>query len=407
MTEKSMCSLFAKVFVWLFASFACFASGQTGSWESTLDGISEPLVVKVEGAGYVKTAIVLENLPHLPVSKVRSTRAKVLLRSKGFRIVSIDYGESVAATFPAICNDIYQLRSDILQGKLLRDLGLDWDQARVFILPEGQVVETDVLHYEDGDRNLYLDITYPLIEEEGARVPCLLEFSCDNRERMGNFSLVACRDTLLEGLAFAGYATAMADHPVAPPYKGLDSMPDSAYKVKSAVRTLRAEGKWIGLSGEIAAIGFSRGSGMALLLATTEGIESFEKKGFCLGEESSIQAAVVLSGRFSYLELLDGDPMLLRYKKAWGSSPAAHGVWKAHGALDYLKIPTIPLFLSINSGEGRDAQHQMKILRARLGDIGSEYVYLEDGDGMGHKVPISSGVLERIEAYLDTRLKLP
>src|SRR5690606_35157569 len=105
---------------------------------------------------------------------------------------------------------------------------------------------------------------------------CVLEFSCDNRDRMGNTSLSICSDTLLDGLATDGFSVAMADHPVAPPYKGLDAMPDSAWKIKAAVRTLRAELKSLGLSDRIGAAGFSRGSGMALMLLTTEGMPEFE-----------------------------------------------------------------------------------------------------------------------------------
>ncbi|MBD5779107.1 hypothetical protein IEN85_06350 [Pelagicoccus sp. NFK12] len=373
-------------------------------WESSLFDGAAALRVEVEGESAAEqTAIVLANLPGGRSSGSRSSRSRERLLEDGFRIVRIDYERREEAVYPAICQDIAKLRSDLLKGSFLSELNLN--QARIFVLPEGYAVASSVPYFEAEERTLYLDIAYPLELVEGAKVPALLEFSCDNRDRKGNYSLVACRDTLLEGMAFAGYATAMADHPVAAPYKGLDPMPDCGYKVKAAVRTLRATGNGLGLSGELGVLGFSRGSGMALLLAASQNSGEFEGVGPNREVDSSVQAAVVLSGRFSYLDLLDDDHMLPRYERAWGKREDFESVWRKQGALDYLDRPTIPLFLSINSGEGPDAQHQMKLLRARLSQLGSEFTYLEDGDGKGHKVPIDGALLEAMGTYLKGRLQ--
>jgi hypothetical protein len=127
----------------------------------------------------------------------------------------------------------------------------------------------DVIFYRDDNRSLALDLIYPSGAPVSA-VGTVLEFSCDNKDRMGNSSLSGCSDTLLDGFATEGFAVAMADHPVAAPYKGIDPMPASAWKIKAAVRTLRATNRSLGLGERIVPVGFSRGSGMALMLLTTE-----------------------------------------------------------------------------------------------------------------------------------------
>jgi hypothetical protein len=208
----------------------------------------------------------------------------------------------------------------------------------------------------------------------------------------------------LDAAATEGFAVAMADHPVAPPYKGLDAMPDCALRIKAAVRTLRAEGAKFGLNGKIAPIGFSRGSGMALMLVTTEGMKEFDQRGENLGVSSSVQGAVVMSGRFTYLDLLPDDHMIPRYEKVWGTRTNHFEIWKQHGALDYLSAATTPLFLTINCSESPDALHQMKILRQRLGELGSDEIFMMDSEPRGHKVTLDPRILETMNAYLKRQL---
>jgi hypothetical protein len=247
-----------------------------------------------------------------------------------------------------------------------------------------------------------MDIIYPSKPEKP--VGALIEFSCDNQNRFGNTSLSICSDTLLDAVATEGYAVAMADHPVAAPYKGLDAMPDCARKIKSAVRTLRAEGAALGLNGKIAPVGFSRGSGMALMLATTEGITEFEGFGEHTNTPSAVQGAVVMSGRFTYLDLLPDDKMLPRYAQAWGARETSLDVWRRHGALDYLAKPTVPLFLTINCTEGADALHQMEVLQRRLKELGSDFTFKMDNEPRGHKVTLDPEILNAMRDYLKRQL---
>jgi dienelactone hydrolase len=235
----------------------------------------------------------------------------------------------------------------------------------------------------------------------------VLEFSCDNKDRMGNTSLSICSDTILDGAATEGFAVAMADHPVAAPYKGLDPMPDSAWKIKAAVRALRAQSAKLGLNGRIVPVGFSRGSGMALMLATTAGMGEFEGRGEFVAANlgSGVEGAVVMSGRFTYLDLLASDPMLPRYAKAWGERNVALETWRRHGALDYLTKPTVPLFLTINVTESPEARHQMEILRKRLAALGSPATYELDREPRGHKVTLDPAILTAMHTYLHRRLE--
>ena len=83
----------------------------------------------------------------------------------------------------------------------------------------------------------------------------LMEITCDNVNRMGSGSLLFCRDTLLEGGAIAGFAVAMVDHPVPPPYKGIDDpMPQCIHRMKAAVRTLRAQG--LRIPADVSVVGY-------------------------------------------------------------------------------------------------------------------------------------------------------
>jgi pectinesterase len=322
-------------------------------------------------------------------------------REQGFLVVTLDFANHTNARMPFINRDLGRLRDDIRAKKFLGEYKLD--EAHIFIVPEGCRLERNVPFYRDGARTLAMDIIYP--SKPNKPVGALIEFSCDNQNRFGNTSLSICSDTLLDAFATEGYAVAMADHPVAAPYKGLDPMPDCARKIKAAVRALRAEGEALGLNGKIAPIGFSRGSGMALMLATTAGMAEFEGFGEHTNTSSAVQGAVVMSGRFTYLDLLPDDKMLPRYAQAWGARETSLEVWRRQGALDYLAKPTIPLFLTINGTEGADALHQMEVLQRRLKALRSEFTFKMDNESRGHKVTLDEGILTAMRDYLKRQLK--
>lgn len=325
------------------------------------------------------------------------------LRAAGHLVAIIDFAGQTDARVPTLHRDLGKLRDDIHGHTFLGDRAIDG--TRVYIVPEGCRLVRDVLYYADARRPLALDIIHPSRPRQP--VGAVLEFSCDNRDRFGNGSLSICSDTLLDGAAAAGLIVAMADHPVASPYKGIDAMPESARRIKAAVRTLRARVASLGGSGAIVAVGFSRGSGMALMLVTTAGRTEFEDFGEHVGVSSEVQGAVVMSGRFTYLDLLPDDTMIPRYTQAWGPRDTARATWRAHGALDYLQTPTLPLFLTINATESPEARHQMQVLRDRLTALGSPFTYVSEEEPRGHKVALDPAVLTPLHAYLRERLGPP
>jgi len=342
-------------------------------------------------------------LKNLAAPRVGTESDETILRdfhASGYLVVTIDFDHHQQARVPFINRDLGKLRDDLRAKRFLSQYPLD--DAHIFIVPEGCRLKRDMRFYPDAGRPLALDIIYP--SQPKQPVGALIECSCDNENRFSNTSLSICSDTLLDAEATEGFAVCMADHPVPPPYKGLDAMPDCAWKIKAAVRTLRAEGAPLGLNGKIAPIGFSRGSGMALLLVTTEGLPEFEGHGENPGTNSSVQGAVVMSGRFTYLDLLPDDHMLPRYAAAWGARTNNLETWRRAGALGYLTRATLPLFLTINCSEGPDAQHQMTVLRKRLAELGNDEVFLMDPERRGHKVTLVPEILDAMNRYLKSRL---
>jgi pectinesterase len=344
--------------------------------------------------------VYLKNLASPRVGAERDEPILRDLRAAGHRVVTLDFANNTNARVPFLNRDLGKLRDDIRAKKFLGESKLD--DARIYILPAGHRLKRDVVFAREGERTLAMDIIYPSKPEQP--VGALIEFSCDNQNRFGNSSLSICSDTMLDAFATEGFAVAMADHPVAAPYKGLDPMPDCARKLKAAVRTLRAEGAALGLNGKIAPVGFSRGSGMALMLATTAGMAEFEGFGEHTNTSSVVQGAVVMSGRFTYLDLLPDDKMLPRYANAWGEREASRDVWRRHGALDYLTNPTLPLFLTINCTEGADALHQMEMLRKRLKSLQNDFIFKLDNERRGHKVTLDPEILSTMSDYLKQQL---
>lgn len=384
---------------WVPAAFAA-------TWTSPVTGqaLTLELLPALDPAPPAKRPLVLYllNLAAPRVGTASDTTILHELRAAGFSVVTIDYAKHPRARMPWINRDLGRLRDELRARTFPIELDRPVDPARIFIVPAGHTVKRDVLYYGDATRPLSLDLVYPTAP--AAPTGTVLEFSCDNENRLGNTSLSICSDTLLDGFATEGVAVAMADHPVAPPYKGLDAMPDCAWRIKAAVRTLRATTTALGLGERIVPAGFSRGSGMALMLVSTEGIPKFENHGEHPAVSSAVQGAIILSGRFTYLDLLPGDKMVPRYDKAWGTFAAAPDVWRQHGALDYLaQAPAMPLFLSINATEAPDALHQMKVLRRRLADLGADATFLMEREPRGHKVPLDEALLEQLRRYVHDR----
>lgn len=376
----------------------------TNAWSSTATGRMLKMTVTTSTESTTNRAsplvVYLENLASPRVGTDSDEAIIQDFLKDGYVVAMLDYAHGPRARVPFINCDLIEIRNQVLHKAFVP--GMEIDPSHVFIVPAGSRLLRDVVFYREPDRTLAMDVIYPSHPEKPAG--SVIEFSCDNMNRMGDGSLVACSDTILDGEATEGLIVAMADHPVKAPYKGLDPIPDCAWKIKAAVRTLRAEGSQISSNGKIVPVGFSRGSGMALMLVTTKGMEEFEGRGENTNVNSEVQGAVVMSGRFTYLDLLPDDHMLPRYAVAWGDRSGHLDVWRREGALDYLSTAPLPLFLTINCSESPDALHQMTVLRKRLADLGGDEIFMMDAEPRGHKVTLQPDILSAMDSYLKSRL---
>ena len=289
------------------------------------------------------TVIYLSHLSALRIGTEADDAILADLSAAGNLLLILDYQKHINAKSPSLNADLLKLREDLGKKLLLADYPVDLNH--VYILAEGCRLKRDVEFAVDGDkkRTLAMDIIYP--SKPAKPVAALAEYTCDNANRMGNGSLVFCHDTLVEGAPLAGFAGVMFDHPVAAPYKGLDDpMPDVVYRLKASIRTLRAVGPELGLSGQIGVIGFSRGGPMAAILAVSNGQKELEGAGEHPDSSSDVQAGLIHGNRYDYLRLRADDPMLARFAKAWGASATNADRWAAHGALYYLKSSAVPMF---------------------------------------------------------------
>lgn len=325
---------------------------------------------------------------------------------EGMVVITLDYAGHENARVPTLNPDIQEMRREVLFNEYTSTFPID--QSALFIIPSGHRLKRDVIYDATGFTR-GLDIIYP--SNPVYPSAAIMEFSCDNKNRMGNYSMFAIRDTLLEGQATEGFAVVMADHPVPINYGGIDRMPESARRVKAAVRTLRAQSQELDLSGKIAVMGFSRGSGMALMAVTTAHTTEFDGYYENVGVDDSVQGALIMSGRFTYLDLLPTDDNLEKYRRLWGDPETNFEKWKAQGALDYLETaPTFPIFLELNAGEAvdegekSDAMHQMEVIQKRLTELGADFTFVMEEEVAGHKMPIDPAVVSRINEYFKARL---
>ena len=374
---------------------------------TTSDGRALPLTIqRPEGVAPEALLPTVVYLRHLASPRIGRESDDAILRSflvSGCQVVCIDFAFAPTARVPALNRELGRLRDEFHAGRLLKEAHID--PARLYLVPEGCRLLRDVVYYRDSAqaRTLALDIIYP--SQAAAPFGAVIEFSCDNKDRMGNFSLSVCSDTLLDGFAAEGFAVVMADHPVKAPYKGIDAMPECAWKIKAALRVLRATAAPLGHNGRVVPLGFSRGSGMALMLATTAGQPDYDGHGELGTGRDDVQGGVVMSGRFTYLDLLPKDRMIPRYEQLWGPRAQNVDTWRAQGALDLVRGTDLPpLFLTINCTEGPEALHQMKLLRTRLAELGADATFMMDRVPRGHKVTLVPEIISSMNRYLHERL---
>jgi hypothetical protein len=328
------------------------------------------------------------------------------LLDAGDLVLVLDYAKNPKAVCPALNADFLQLRQEIGGKKKTLLAEYNVDANHLFILAEGFRLMRDVEFARDHSRVLAMDIQYPSLPVHP--VPTLMEITCDNTNRMSCFSLLFCHDALTDTGMTAGFAVAMIDHPVPPPYKGIDDPePQLIYRLKAAVRTLRWTGRQLGFNGQIGAIGFSRGGPMAALLAVTGNRTDLEGPGIHLDVSSRIQAALIHGCRYDYANLDSDDPMLKRFEKAWGSRDQNPTFWDQHGAAWYLTRDAAPMVLDTSDAESKEYRDQLALFDQELTRAGIEHHYQLDVDGRGHHVTTDPKTLSAIYAFFHQHLDNP
>lgn len=397
----------AMVVVLAFLGFGCAAKASTPlTWHSDVTGTE--LHGEFTASSSKDTQPLAIYFKNLSIPKLGTESDETILadlHSAGLATLVLDYSHHASATGPQLCADVLKLRHDLADSKkksLLLDEKID--PSRIYILPEGFRLKRDVVFAKNGARTLAMDIIYPA--KPASPAPLLMEFTCDNQNRMGSFSLLFCHDALLEGATFSGFASAMADHPVPPPYKGLDDpMPQVIHRIKAAVRTARSQSTELNLSGKIGVIGFSRGGPMAAILASTNGRQDLEGDGEHLDQSSDVSAALVHGNRYDYLDLLPNDPMLARFEKAWGKRDDNKEKWAVHGALFYLRETAAPMFLNTSDAESPEYRDGLKKLADKLTAVNSIHTYQQDPDTRGHRVSTDPKTLAAIYAFFHQHTK--
>jgi hypothetical protein len=364
------------------------------TWPSATTGTvlnGTVMTPQVAPGSALPTVVYLKNLSVERIGQEDDDAIVSDLLKNGHLVLVLDYAHHANAVSPQLNADMLKIRQDIADKKNPKLLnGYNVDLAHLFILAEGNRLKRDVEFARDGQRVLGMDIQYP--SKPKRAVPVLMEITCDNQNRMGTTSLLFCHDTLLDGAPAAGFAVAMVDHPVPPPYKGLDDpMKESVERMKSAVHTLRALSPALGFTDKVGAIGFSRGGPFAAILA-------------CTGD---VNAALIHGNRYDYLNLLDNDPMLARFEKAWGPREANKANWAEHGAVTYLPADgsrVTPMFLNTSNAESPEYQKGLADFAKRLDQFGVEHVYQVDQDGRGHRVSTEPKTLSSIYAFFAKHL---
>lgn len=341
-------------------------------------------------AGPIATVVYLKNLSIPRLGRDTDDAIIADLIKQGMQVLVLDYAKHAKANSPDLTADLLKLRRDMTDAKaksLLADENVDANH--LFIIPEGFNLKRDIEFARDGKRILAMDVIYPANPEKP--IPALMEITCDNKDRMGSSSLLFCHDTLFEGAALAGFASAMIDHPIPAPYKGIDDpIAPSIDRMKAAAKTLRELGPQYGMTGKIGVMGFSRGATMAAILAAPG--------------QTDVQAALIHGNRFDYLDLLPNDPMLARFEKAWGKRDEHQDRWAEHGAAHYLTKNAAPMFLNTSDTESPEYRDGLEKFANRLKSLGVKYEYQLDADGRGHRVSTDPQTLAAIYAFFHKHL---
>lgn len=426
----------------------------TGTWKSTTTGsqlnytTSTATTTPINDVnGKPMTIVYLENLAIQKIGQNTNADDVAWLRSQGYQVIEIDYDNNIKAKAPGLNIDIIAINKSLQSGKFC---GQNCSPLRSYILMEGYRICRDVSYYHDdptiynypdvyktteGD-SLFMDIIYPANPTQ--TVPVLLTFSYSNSyATASNGKLTdtnkhkrmylpyfwgAFNDSFVEGASAVGLAWAICDHPKycdwgQGKYTGgankslgaIEVNPDAARKVKSAIRTVRGVGRALGLSGEIAVTGFSRGSTAAALAVGDAWNDSYEdsSRGRFAEESSLVQCAILGPGMFDYESAVSSSNEYTRMKNYVTATTSTS--WEQQGALATIagnnSAPTLfyyntdDFFADKNKDPKGLYATQATIMKEKLNVMGVETETLTDYSS-GHAVPQTQNTLQQMYNFL-------
>jgi hypothetical protein len=428
-------------------TLSTLAHAATGSWASKATGgnitytTNEAATPLKDFSGNYLTIVYLENLGIRKIGGNSNATDLAWLLSQGYRVIELDYANHVNAVSPALNLDIIDI-NHALAGTFC---GLaNCSKYRSWVLFEGYRIARDIPYFLDdptvynypaaytvGD-SLRMDIIYPA--NASVAVPAVLSFSYsnsfasdlnrNNRMNLGN-TLSGYNDSFLEGAPANGIAWAIADHPkycdwaqgkpvggANKAYGSFETNPDAAQKVKSAVRTLRALGSPLGLSGKIGVYGFSRGSTAGSMAIGDRTVSTFENAGFNKDVDDGIQVAALGSGVFDYTQIFldaESDVGTLRTNcpLVWGPLATNFEKWRTMGSYYLLETAaSAPVIFFYNTDDALYYQHQIKHFKAKLDSLGITTDSVINY-GISHAVPQTAGPLTKVYNFFKTYLTPP
>jgi len=447
---KTACFLFL-----LLLSFSSWAS--SGKWTSKTVGteinytITEAITPLLDYSGKHVTVVYLENLGFKKLGQNSNATDVAWLLSQGYRIIELNYDKNSKAISPNINEDIIAI-NDAIAAELFCGLS-DCSKNQSYVLFEGYHIARNVPYFEDnpsvyntpteytkGDM-LHMDIIYPANTKK--KVHLILSFSYSNSHATYDskkgvltdvnkdqrlylpYSLAGFNDSVLEGAPANGMAWAIADHPKYCPwgkgkpvtgandaYKSYEVNPDAAQKVKSAIRTLRAMGSQLGLSGKVGLFGFSRGSTAGSMAIGDKGGPEIENAGFNLGFPDDIQAAALGPGVFDYTQIYntlnDGDSNLeMLCPRVWGPLESNRDLWQTMGSSYFVVTSaTAPVLFFYNTDDDLYYQDQIAHLKTKLDSLQVPTDTLINY-GTGHAVPQTSASLSKLYTFFKQYLDPP
>lgn len=401
-------------------------------------------------AGNYVTVVYLKNLAFKKIGRNSVKKDVNWLLSQGYRVIELDYKKNSNAKALKINEDIIAINNAIAAGNFCGFTNCSLYKS--YVLFEGYRIARDVSYFIDNPKvyntpeqyivgdSLHMDIIYPANPKK--QVPTILSFSYSNsyanydaktgmlndayKDQRVNlaYSFAGFNDSFLEGAPANGMAWAIADHPKYCPwgkgkpingpndaYKSYETNPDTAQKVKSAIRTLRVFAMKNGLSDQIGIFGFSRGSTAGSMAIGDKKVEDIENAGFHIGVSDAVQAAALGPGVFDYTLIYntidDGDKNLeQRCPWVWGALEENRKLWETMGSSFLVEKTAAPTLFFYNTDDDHYYGDQIKHFKNKLDNLGVPTSTLINY-GKGHAVPQTEATLNTLYNFFKNFLNPP